>query len=198
MTSAPSFLDAAPPSRRHDPCRFRHPRRLVALAAVRHGCQKRRVGFDQQAVVGDEGGDVPQLPGLRKRDDAGERDEEPQIQRPPRLVDRAAEAVHHAAQPARPRFADHRERVVGGLRVWMTTGSATFERDGHLRAKHVLLDGRRRKIVVVVEADFSDRDGAAPVDRRARHLGRLVDPPRVGAGPMRMDRRRKPHRFPRG
>ena len=131
------FLDAAPPGRRHDPCRFRHPRRLVALAAVRHGRQKRRVGFNQQAIVGDERGDVPQLLGLRKRDDAGEGDEEPQIQRPPRLVDRTAEAVHDAAQPARPRFSDHGERVVGRLARVDDDRQRTFERDGHLRAKHV-------------------------------------------------------------
>ena len=72
--------------------------------------------------------DLAQRLGLRERHDAGQRDVEPEVERPPRLVERAAEAVHDAAHTALAAFRRTANVSSVASRVWMTTGSAAIER----------------------------------------------------------------------
>jgi len=52
---------------------LRHPRRLVALAAVWNGCQERAIRFRQQAIRGDGGQRGTKVCGPWKRGDPGRR-----------------------------------------------------------------------------------------------------------------------------
>ena len=77
-------------------------RRLVALAAVRHRREERAVGFDQAADRAARArADLAQVAGLRKREDAGQRDVEAELERRARQRGVAGEAVEHAAQLGR-------------------------------------------------------------------------------------------------
>ena len=60
-----------------------HPRRLVALAAVRHRREVGTVGLDQHAVERNAARDLLQLDRVLERDDARERDVEAEVERAP-------------------------------------------------------------------------------------------------------------------
>ena len=77
---------------------------LVALAAIGHGREVRRVGFDEDAVERHVAGDVAQLLGLLEGQDAGERHVEPSS-RPVSASSRdAGETMEHGAEGPLPHF----------------------------------------------------------------------------------------------
>ena len=78
---------------RREPAQFRQQRRgmhdesrLVALAAMRHRRQIRRIGLDQHAGRAARPGDAAQLLGLLEGDNAGERDIEAEVRSPSQQV----------------------------------------------------------------------------------------------------------------
>src|SRR5271170_1998235 len=93
-----------------DPCRF------VALAAVGHRREERRVGFDEHAIERDLRENVAD--GLRfgEGDIAGEGDQEAEIHGAAGVGPLAGEAVQDAAERGgRPLRFEHCERVVPGV-----------------------------------------------------------------------------------
>ena len=161
-------------------------RGLVALAAEGNGGEEGRVGLDQDAVGGREGGGLADRFGGRIGEVAGEGKIETQIQRPASLVDAAGEAVHDAgwgvgaARVRLPVFGEEGEEVVPGG-VWTCgaefllgrrsrqlgcpavdeDGLAGGSGDAELGEEGGVLDvGRGIFDVVVVEADLADGDAA--------------------------------------
>ncbi len=143
-------------------------------------------------------GDVAQRAGLGKRQDARERDVEPQVERAGRFVGRAAEAVHHAADLAPPGLGEDAKRVLGRLARVNHDREAALESEFHLGGKHLALDVARREVVVVVEPDLADRHRLAGLGGLARGLAR--PPPRdrrrhpTGAGACRREAQLGPRR----
>src|SRR5712664_1960467 len=90
----------------------RHVRRLVPLAAVRHRREKRAVGFGQEPIEGHAAGGLAQRLRLRKCNDPGQRDEQPQGE--PGVGQRriAGEAVQHAADLPAALLTKNRDRVL--------------------------------------------------------------------------------------
>ncbi len=83
-----------------------HPGGLVALARdAARAPETARPSPPAARSSGTNARDVAQRVRLRERDDAGKRDVEPEVERLARLVRRAGEAVHHAADAARPGLA---------------------------------------------------------------------------------------------
>ena len=96
---------------------------LVALAAIGGGREPGRVGFDQDAVERQAGGHVAQGLRLGVGEVAGKGDEEAEVERAPRLLPPAAEAVHDAAQAGvAPVVVQNQEEIVPGV------GGSVFRR----------------------------------------------------------------------
>ncbi len=85
---------------------MRHVGRLVRLAAIGLGRQKRRVGLDQQAIERNRAGDVAQGFRFLEGDDAGERHVQPQL-----------DGAHGELRPAGVAVQDRRERPALGVLV---------------------------------------------------------------------------------
>ena len=163
--------------------------RLVPLPAVRHRRQKRAVGFGQQPIERHAPGRLAQRPGLGKRHDPGERDEE--AERQPGVGERVVsrETVQDAAQLAAALLAQDRQRVLVGLAGVDDDRPLQLAREPDLRAEHRVLHVTRREVVVVVEADLADRArrrrrrdcSRTTVAARCRVVGELVRLVRVHA-----------------
>ena len=167
-------LRRPPAQRRHLLEHPRHESRLVAFAAVRDGCQVRRIGLDQQAIGRHEGRDVP-----TSRDDRGNVTIpamlmwKPRSSACPRHRDVAGEAVEHAAdrRPGHDCAGGRTYRPLAS-RVWITIGQPPHPGHGDLGAEHRLLHVPRREVVVIVESDLADGARAlvprppSPSDRR--------------------------------
>src|SRR5438105_4995901 len=89
-----------------------HVRRLIPLPAIGYGRKKRTVCLDQQAIERHHLRDFLQLEGARKRDDAGQRDVEPDVERPLCHCTIAGETVKDAANIARILLNENAKRVV--------------------------------------------------------------------------------------
>ncbi len=100
------------------------PGRLVPLAAVRHRREVRAVGLDQQPIGGRRGRRSPAAsPAFGKRDDAGEREVEAEVERAPRQVapSRRSSGTRRATSPP-PSSRRIASVSSSASRVWMTTG----------------------------------------------------------------------------
>ena len=150
-----------------------HPGRLVALAAMGRGSQPGGVGLHQKPVQRQPRGHVAQRLGLGIGQISGKRDQKAQVQRAPRLLPSAAEAVHDAAQSGRPpvRLQNLEEIVPGVGRLRPSAGNESGS------------------------AACAPRQSPAgePAPRAARHAAR----PR-GSSPGRSPRRRSPPARPAG
>ena len=143
----------------HDPCRF------VALAAVRCGCQIGAVGLTEQTIAGNRGGDLAEIGGFRKGHDARKGDvhaeRKPFFGKPRRT----GETVKDATQvPAAALLAQDRQRVVFCLTRVNDDRQIQLARQPHLGSEHRLLNRFRGEVVVVIEADLTERP-------RARRFG---------------------------
>src|SRR5207237_2434196 len=92
-----------------------HMRGLVPFPAIGHGRTKRTVCLDQQAIERHHLRDFLQLERARKRDDAGQRDVEPDVERPRRHRAIAGETVKDAANIARVLLPHNAKRVIVGF-----------------------------------------------------------------------------------
>ena len=142
-----------------------HQGRLVALAAIGRGSEPGRVGFDQDAVEGHAGGHVAERLRLGIGKIAGKGEEEAQVERAPRLLPSAAEAVHDAAQAGwPPMLFENVEKIVPG--VGGLVCPPAMDQDGplarggdfELADEPLALHVARGAFVVVVEADFAAGD----------------------------------------
>src|ERR1700679_2108437 len=89
------------------PCRLDDKRRFVALAAVWHRREIWRIRLNEDAVERSHRRGFANILRLGIGDVAGKRQHEAEIERLARVLDRAGEAVQHAAEPTRgPVFAD--------------------------------------------------------------------------------------------
>ena len=99
---------------------------------------------------------LPQIVGLGKRDDARQRNIEPQLERRTGEGGVAGEAMEDAANLSSPFETQDRQRVLVGLARVHDDGQAQFAGEPDLRAEHGPLHFGCREVVVVVEADFAD------------------------------------------
>lgn len=134
-----------------------HPRRLIALAAMRNGSEVRRIRLDKYAVIGDRADNVVATPVL-ERDDAAERDVPACIECRAREICAAGKTVQDAADAFPARLAYHRRRVV--VRVARVHNDRTIEtlRQLELHRECPALSIARRVVVVVVESALADGD----------------------------------------
>jgi hypothetical protein len=137
--------------------RVRDPRRLVALAAIRHRRQVRRIGFDQQAIARHHPNEIVVSPLLEGHDSA-ERHVPTASDREFGQRLRSRVAVQHSNDSGAVRVSDDRARVV--LRIAGVNHHRSPRLPGELNLR---LEGRalrraRRVVVVVVETAFPHRD----------------------------------------
>ena len=159
---------------KRDAARFRqhfggldHIGRLVAFAAKRIWREIRRVGFDENAVRRQFGGNGAQRGRVLEGQNARERDEEPERYGAAGKVGAAGETMQHGGEGALPRFfLENASGVVVGLARMDHQRQPGLARRPDVGAKAALLILPRAAVVVVVEPGFADRD----------HLGM----PRVG------------------
>src|SRR5688572_1576996 len=149
-------------------------RRLVALAAIRYRSQKRAVGLDEQPVQWDQTRHFLQFRGARKRDDTGQRQVVPRLERPASHRPIPGKAVQDHRNLGRLLLFENAEGVVFGFPRVNHDRKPPFARQRNLAAKHGLLGFPGREIVVVVEADLAQATGQRlPVDRRRHGACRL-------------------------
>src|SRR5207253_1798074 len=133
---------------------------LVALAAVRDGCEVRGVGLHEDAVQGDRLGDVAQHRRVVESDDAGEREIKPQVQRVLCQPGVAREAVKDPADLAGLLLLENRDRVFLGIARVDNDRQLELARKTYLLAKARALHVARGVVVVVVQPDLAVGDDA--------------------------------------
>ena len=138
----------------------RDPRRLVALPAVRHGREVRRIGLDQQAIPWHHPNEIVVSP-LLERHNPAERDV-------PTGGDRefcqrlgAGIAVQDSDNPRAACLVDHGSRIVLGVTSVDDNRTPHLVSERNLRREGATLSTARRVVVVVVEAALPHRDRAA-------------------------------------
>src|SRR5581483_903588 len=148
-----------------DARRFCHGGRLIALAAAICGSQPRSVRFHQYAIQRQPGGYIAQRLSFGIRKIAGKGDEKSQIERPPRFLPSAAEAVHDAAQAGGlPMLFEDLEEMVPGIgRVIFRPavdqdGPLACRRDLELADQSLALHIVRSTFMVIVETDLTAGD----------------------------------------
>ncbi len=158
--------------------------RLVALAAMRHRRQVRRVGLDQDPVERHRSGDGAQLLGLLEGDDPGERQIEAEIDGDFSELRTGAEAMYDAFQrpltaflaTESPPFRHRRSRV------WTISGRPARARRRGVCAEDLGLSVPRAVVVMEIETAFADADDLrmARVRRTtSRHRSPARSPPRA-------------------
>src|SRR5439155_21556707 len=118
---------------------------------------KRTVGLRQKAIERHPASGVPQVVGLRKRNDASQRDVEAERQAGVRQRRTSGETVQYAAQPAATLFAQNPQRVVVGLARVNHDRNVELAGEAQLAAEDRVLHLARRVVVMVVEADLTNR-----------------------------------------
>src|ERR1019366_8383254 len=178
------FFHGDPPHAGQHPRSLQHQGRLVAFAAMRNGGQPGGIGLDQQAVVrGEPEGFADGFGGLERRH-AAKRQMETEGKRFFGLFRRAGETVHNAGQLSvfTPRVVmQDRHGVSPGFARMNNDRQPGIASDPELLHKDLALHGTRRKVVMVVEADFAERYNFWMGRQRpqlgirfGRHLGGIV------------------------
>ncbi len=138
---------------------------FVAFAAVGDGGEVGTVGFEEEAVEGDEGCGVPDVLRLGVAEVSGEGEDEAKIERGLGLGEVSGEAMHDSGEAGgSPVLAEDGEEVIPGIGAVLA--GAAVDEDGkfdgggelELLAEDALLHLSRRVVVMVVESDFSDGD----------------------------------------
>ena len=164
--------------------------RLAGLAAMRHGREERRVGFDQQPVERQPRRGLLQIPGVLERHDARDRDVEAQIQRDIGKSAARGEAMDDAGIGALPHFlAQDRGGIVLGIAGVDDDRQPGLARGGDMRAEARLLPVAVAMVVIIIEPALADADDArmrGALDQLGGvDIGMLV-------GLVRMDADRRP------
>ena len=136
------------------------PRRLISLSAVGNRGEVRRVGFDEEPVVGYEAQQVIVSP-LLESDDAAEGDVPPRPERGLSERVRSGITMKHAADSRGAGFHDHRPRVILGVTGVDDERTSKLPSKRYLRAERAHLRIAWRVFVMVVEAALADGDCAA-------------------------------------
>ncbi len=150
----------------HDAAGFgEHPRRLddvagfVAFAAPGARREIRRVGFDENAILGELGGDLPQRVAGLEGEDSREGHVTAEGNTAPCEIVAACEAVEHERKGALRAFLfENAGNVVVGIAGVDHKRQSRFAGGGDMPAKSPLLHLARAVVVVVVEARLTDRD----------------------------------------
>ena len=120
--------------------------------------QIRRVGFDDQAVLGDQAGDIAQFVRLLESHHAGKTDVEAQSEALLSDFRGASERMHHAAQPTpgvrRPQHFDRRRTTVSHVHDDRQAGRL---RQPQMGIEKTLLDVERSEVPVRVQPRLPDR-----------------------------------------
>ena len=141
--------------------------RVVALAAVRHGCEVGGIRLDHEPLERHGGDDLRRAARVLEGDRPVEREHPPQRQQLPRHLNRARKAVEHARHPRE--LANDGHRVGVGVAVVDDNREGQLLRKRHLAAQHVLLQLARGIFrPVVVQPDLADGDDLRPRGERAQ------------------------------
>ena len=137
---------------------------LVALSAVRHGRQIRRIGLEHDAVQWHGLGQYFGQAGLLECEHASYAEAEAGVlQQLACLVGRSAEAVEHAAAQAFTLLVEQFEQVGVGLAAMDADGLAQRTGPLQLPAEHAALKFLARIVPIVVEPNLADADVAIRV-----------------------------------
>lgn len=146
--------------RLRDTCRRESdPRRLIAPSTMWDWRQIWRVGFYQNAVVGDATNHIVAVP-VPERDNSAERYVPTGFERDTRQLDGTGETVKHATHPFCSGFADHVRGIFVGVAGVHHNRARESPGELELHRERATLQVARRVVVVVVESAFSDRNRA--------------------------------------
>ncbi len=140
-----------------------HPGLAGAGAAVGVGGEVWGVGFDHEAIEGDEFGGFMNVGGVAVGEDAREGDERAEVEDFSHVGGGAGEAVEDEAGGIEGGCSEDGEEVVEGFSAVEDDGlGESFVRagldEGELLGEHAVLDGAGRAVVVVVETEFTPGD----------------------------------------
>ena len=127
---------------------------------MRHGRQVRRVGLDEDTVVGHKLKQCVIRP-LLECDDAAERDVPARVHGCLRKRMRPGETMQHTRNSGGARFGHHRARVVLGIARVDDDWAGQLAGKRKLRGERPPLLETGRVVVMIIEPALADRDGAA-------------------------------------
>ena len=165
---------------RHLARHVHHERGLVPLPPVRGRGEERGVRLDQEPVLRHLPGDLLDHLRPREGDDPREGDQEAQVERAPRELQAAGEAVDHPAGLAGTLLLEDVGRLAVRLARVHDDRQAHVAGQPDLPAEGLALRLSRRVVVVEVEADLADRHDPA-LAGQAPQL--VVDAPRRRSAP---------------
>ena len=126
--------------------------RLVRPSAHRHGCEKRRIGLDEDAIVRDDERRGAHVVRRAERDDPRDRDEKAEVEEPLRVLRRPRVAVDDAPRRNLPQ---QRDGVVFRLARVDDDRQVAPPRLLELFAEELQLRLARLRRIVVVEPDLA-------------------------------------------
>ena len=161
MVCAPISSGESPRKSAILPRHLFYERGLVALAAMRHRREKRRIGLNEHAVERNHAGSVANVLRLGKGDVAGKGDHEAQIERRMCVSTVPVKQCRTPPNPARRpvlairrRESSHAFSLLSEGRQWMMMGSLAACANSSCE-EDPLLHVARRMIVKVVETDLA-------------------------------------------
>ena len=171
--------------------------RFVPRPTMRNGRKKGAVGFRQQPVEWHRSCRLTQVVGFRKRHDAGQRDEKPQVESALRKRGSPGEAMQDADHLAAPFFSQSGDRLLIGFPGVHDHRKLQFPRQSNLRPKQLALHVPWGEVVVVIEANLPHgADQRRRSDPGTYQVDRQIWAIRVTMRPVWMDADSDPYLGP--